>query len=116
MRSLRTVSLIGLALLPALYVLLWSGLVAFQSWPNFWFAVFPEKPTLPPDTSNLFPVEHETTQFLVAAGTFLLTMVSTVSTVLLAWRGDKRQSREFELKIEQLQLQLEEAKKSKNSN
>jgi hypothetical protein len=42
--------------------------------------------------------------------------VSTVSTLWLAWRGDKRQSREFELKIAQLQLELDEAKKSKGSN
>lgn len=42
----------------------------------------------------------------IAAATFFLTLVTSTSTMWLAWRNDRRQSREFEMKIEQLQIQL----------
>ena len=116
MRGFKTTLLIGLSLLPALCLLFFSGLIAIETWPFLWGS--PPNAPLPPGSppsppSDSFPLNSETKQFFLAVGTLLLTTVSTVSTLWLAWRGDKRQSREFELRIEQLQLQLEETKKTK---
>jgi hypothetical protein len=36
--------------------------------------------------------------------------IGTASTILLGWRADRRQAKEFKLKIEQLELQLQEAR------
>jgi hypothetical protein len=36
----------------------------------------------------------------------MVTAFGTGSSVVLAWRGEKRESAEFRLKIEQLQLEL----------
>ncbi len=44
----------------------------------------------------------------------IVTMVGTVSTVLIGWRNEKRQAREAELRIKQLQLQLEEMERRNN--
>ena len=91
-----------------------SGLIAIETWPFLWGSPsnsplpLGSPPSPPPDS---FSLDSETKQFFLAVATLLLTTVSTVSTLWLAWRGDKRQSREFEL--EQLQLELDEAKKSK---
>jgi hypothetical protein len=53
-------------------------------------------------------------QIYIAAGTLIVTTVSAMSTIWIAWRGDRRQSHEFELKIQQLQLQLDETRKLKD--
>jgi hypothetical protein len=118
MRKFKTSLLIGLSLLPALSLLFFSGLIAVETWPFLWGSTShaPPPPVSPSSPSpDRFSLDSETKQFFLAVGAFLLTTVSTLSTLWLAWRGDKRQSREFELKIEQLQLQLDEAKKSKVS-
>lgn len=47
---------------------------------------------------------------ILSAATFILSAVGTASTVLLGWRNDRRQSREFGLKIEQLEMQLANAR------
>jgi hypothetical protein len=55
----------------------------------------------------------------VSFGTFLTAVVSaigTTSTVLLGWRGERRQAQEFKLKYEQLSLQLADAKKASAPN
>ena len=43
---------------------------------------------------------------LLSLGTLLITGVGTLSTVLLSWRVDRRQAREFELRIRELEHQL----------
>jgi hypothetical protein len=53
--------------------------------------------------------------------TLLVTVIATSSSILLGWRADRRQSVEYKLKIEQLELQLVEARKkaiepAQNSN
>ena len=53
--------------------------------------------------------------------TLIIATIGTTSTILLGWRADARQSQEFKLKIEQLELQLVEAreeaqKQNKTSN
>ncbi|MGA7674324.1 MAG: hypothetical protein WCA78_04670 [Rhizomicrobium sp.] len=47
---------------------------------------------------------------LVSLGALLVTGMGTASTIVLGWRNEKRQAMEFKLKIEQLELQLAEAK------
>src|SRR5437868_5859953 len=42
----------------------------------------------------------------------LVTMTGTTSTILLGWRADKRQSREYELRIAQLQAELHKSKRN----
>jgi hypothetical protein len=49
----------------------------------------------------------------VGIGTLLVSLASAASTIWLGWRNDGRQTREFGLKIQQLELQLEEAQKAK---
>jgi uncharacterized membrane protein len=49
---------------------------------------------------------------LVISGlSLLIAAISTVSGTMLGWRTDRRQSAEYKLKIEQLELQVAEAKK-----
>jgi hypothetical protein len=59
---------------------------------------------------------------LIAAGTFVVAAMSALGTFLLGWRNDRRQdrqdqrqAREFELKIQQLQMELEKARRSQIS-
>lgn len=47
---------------------------------------------------------------IISACTLIVTTVSTVSTIWLAWRGERRQSQESQLTIQQLRLQLDEAR------
>jgi hypothetical protein len=110
MRRFKTSLLIGLSLLPALCLLFFSGLIAIETWPYMWGSTphAPPPPVSPP--SQQLDSFSETKQFFLAVATLLLTTVSTVSTLWLAWRSDKRQSREFELKIAQLQSELGKAK------
>jgi hypothetical protein len=54
--------------------------------------------------------------FVISLGTLFVSMIGTTSTILLGWRADRRQSDEFKLKIEQLELQLREARKSNVSS
>jgi hypothetical protein len=41
---------------------------------------------------------------------FIVSSFGTASTIMLGWRAERRQSQEFRLKIEQLELQLVEAR------
>jgi hypothetical protein len=44
----------------------------------------------------------------ISALTLIVTSVSTASNIVLGWRNDRRLDRESQLKIQQLELQLEE--------
>ena len=44
--------------------------------------------------------------------TAVLSAIGTISTVMLAWRSDRRDAREQELKIKQLEIELEKAKQA----
>jgi hypothetical protein len=46
----------------------------------------------------------------IAALAFVVNALGTASTVALGWRADQRQAQEFKLKIEQLEMQLAEAR------
>jgi len=52
---------------------------------------------------------------LISVVTLIVATVGTASTILLGWRGERRQNEEFKLKIEQLKLDLDEAKAAKAS-
>jgi hypothetical protein len=47
---------------------------------------------------------------VISLGTLIVSMVGTTSTVLLGWRSDHRDAKEFKFKIEQLEVQLAEAR------
>ena len=49
---------------------------------------------------------------IISVLTFCVSAVGMASTVALSWRSDKRQSQESSLKIQQLELQLAEMRKS----
>ena len=51
---------------------------------------------------------------IVSFGTLLITAVGTASTVLLGWRNEKRQSAEFQLRIQQLEIELAKARQQSN--
>jgi hypothetical protein len=87
-----------LALLPAVLVLGVCGVLIFNAVIN--------QPKPIPD--HLDQINYPT--LIVAIGTFVMTAISGISTIWLAWRSEGRQSREFELKVQQLQLQLDEAR------
>jgi L-asparagine transporter-like permease len=46
----------------------------------------------------------------VSTLTAVIALIGSASTIILGWRADRRQSAEFRLKIEQLELQLAEAR------
>lgn len=45
---------------------------------------------------------------IISTCTLVVTTTGTLSALVLGWRGDRRQSQEFRLKIEQLELQIAE--------
>lgn len=45
---------------------------------------------------------------IISTCTLIVTTTGTISALVLGWRGDRRQSQEFRLKIEQLELQIAE--------
>jgi hypothetical protein len=47
---------------------------------------------------------------VVSALAFIISSFGTASTIMLGWRSERRQSQEFKLRIEQLELQLIEAR------
>lgn len=49
---------------------------------------------------------------VVSACAFFVSAIGTASAVILGWRNERRQAAEFRLKIEQLELQLAEARRS----
>jgi hypothetical protein len=80
-------------------------------------------PVFPPSGNPDFPkvtVIREavpvsiTSPAVITAGVSVLTLIVTAigatSTILLGWRSERRQSDEFKLKIQQLELQLAETK------
>jgi hypothetical protein len=58
--------------------------------------------------ANSIPIAAIT--LLVSSATGVIAMIGSASTIILGWRSDRRQSAEFKLKIEQLELQLAEAR------
>ena len=52
---------------------------------------------------------------LISAGTLLVSTVGMIS-IWLAWRKERRDSREYTLKIQQLEMQLTELRATKNSS
>jgi hypothetical protein len=73
-------------------------------------------PSLPPDPSDAVRVGQyhlplvASITLLVSTFTAVIALVGTASTIILGWRADQRQSAEFKLKIEQLELELIEAR------
>src|SRR5262249_27475263 len=55
-------------------------------------------------------------EILIPAGTLLVSTVGTISTIWLAWRKERRDSREYTLKIQQLEMQLTELRATKTSS
>ena len=53
---------------------------------------------------------------LISAGTLLVSTVGTISTIWLAWRKERRDSREYTLKIRQLEMQLTELRAKTSSS
>ena len=47
---------------------------------------------------------------LISVVTLIVATVGTAFTIMLGWRADRRQNEEFKLKIEQLELDLDEAR------
>jgi hypothetical protein len=45
---------------------------------------------------------------LISGGTLLISTVGTISTIWLAWRNEARESREYALKIQQLEMEVTE--------
>lgn len=62
----------------------------------------------PEDRTNINAIGVITVSISIL--TLITAMIGTASTILLGWRADARQSQEFKLKIEQLELQLVEAR------
>ena len=54
-------------------------------------------------------------EILIPAGTLLVSTVGAIS-IWLAWRKERRDSREYTLKIQQLEMQLTELRATKNSS
>ena len=54
-------------------------------------------------------------EILIPAGTLLVSTVGMIS-IWLAWRKERRDSREYTLKIQQLEMQLTELRATKNSS
>lgn len=48
---------------------------------------------------------------MISVAAFVVSSVGTASAVILGWRCERRQAAESKLKIEQLELQLAEARK-----
>jgi hypothetical protein len=71
---------------------------------------------VPSDSVGRFLNLWGTMAVVGSALTSLVAMVGTASTVLLGWRSDRRQSQEFRLKIEQLELQLAETRRASASS
>jgi hypothetical protein len=53
---------------------------------------------------------------LVSMGAFCVSAIGTASTVILGWRNERRIAAESKLKIEQLEMQLTEARRQAGSN
>lgn len=47
---------------------------------------------------------------IISALLAMSTLISTISTIWLAWRSERRGSREFDLRIEKLEMELKEAR------
>lgn len=62
----------------------------------------------PPSTFNAAGIT-----LAISLGTFLVSAIGTGSTVLLSWRNEKRQSAEFQLRIQQLEAQVTQLTKEK---
>jgi hypothetical protein len=68
------------------------------------------------DLPGLFPEGRaDPTAVILSLITVISATISTVSTIWLAWRAERRSAREFELKIEKLELELREARATASS-
>jgi hypothetical protein len=67
---------------------------------------------VPPDNQNRIslPPRDDSIITLVAVCTAVISAIGTISTIILAWRSDRRDEREKELRIKQLERELESAK------
>jgi hypothetical protein len=104
MRRWRTIALWVFALLPSVILVLLSG----------WFIeefVWQIPLAKAPPRAN-YPVWSDIALMLIPAGALLVSTVGTISTIWLAWRKERRDSREYTLKIQQLEMQLAELQKS----
>lgn len=52
---------------------------------------------------------------LVSSLTAVNALIGSASTIILGWRADRRQSAEFKLKMEQLEVQLADARQKKSA-
>jgi hypothetical protein len=95
MRRWGRIALWILALLPSVILAVLSAL--------FWFLMM---------TAAAGPTLDHGWEILIPAGTLLVSTVGTISTIWLAWRKERRDSREYTLKIQQLEMQLSELQKS----
>jgi hypothetical protein len=128
----RYVGLLLVALLPAVFLAVISLIYLDisdwlqQSWgnlhghghsiPSEGFPPARPNPPIPPVPATPREAFRDNFALIITFGTFIVSTISAISTVWLAWRGDRRQSHEFELKIQQLQLQLQEARELKTLN
>src|SRR5262249_40131758 len=55
-------------------------------------------------------------EILIPAGTLLVSTVGAISMIWLAWRSERRESQEYTLKIQQLEMQVAELRATKNSS
>jgi hypothetical protein len=64
-----------------------------------------------PSSHGSGTVDISTITLFISFFSLLVAMIGTSSTIMLGWRADRRQTAEYKLKIEQLELQLGEARK-----
>jgi hypothetical protein len=70
-------------------------------------------PNLPPATEKAEKGDELPWTTVVAGVSFItliLSAIGTSSAIILGWRTDRRQTQEFKLKIQQLEMQLAEAR------
>jgi hypothetical protein len=72
----------------------------------------PKSPALPglPQVQTPPPVQDASLAMLISGVTCLVTTIGSFSTMILAWRLDRRQSREAAFRIAQLQVDLERSR------
>lgn len=89
-----------------------SVAVLFSQWRR---PGFPRASPCPPGVNcELPPKERDEPRNLLIwlpAFTAAFSAIGTVSTVILAWKGDRRNDKEMRLNIARLELELEEARK-----
>jgi hypothetical protein len=95
----RIFSVIGLIALPLLLVALLTPRL-YVDYPN-------DGPQYVSATENIAILT-----ITISSLSMLVALIGTSSTIMLGWRAERRQSAEFKLKIEQLELELAQARKN----